>query len=153
MKLPAPRKGHCCPQFSLATHIHTYANTYMGNHAQNLEIFTLSPTGNPTPPKQPAFETCPAGSLCRMAIVRSHSQAGHYCKCSLEKGLGVAIFPTLIICLPAVSVSHGGDNTNHSEMHRPHQTGRGSCTLQQEVLSKTAVSDLPYQSKEMCEPW
>lgn len=42
----------------------------MENHAQNPEIFTLSRTGNPTPPKQPALETYPAGSLCRMAIAK-----------------------------------------------------------------------------------
>lgn len=52
-----------------------------------------------------------------------------------------------------VSASHGGENVNRSEMLRPQQTGRGSCTLQQEVLENTVANDLPYQSKDMYEPY
>lgn len=140
------------PQFSLATHIYTHASTYMRNHAQNPEFFTLSLNGNPTPPKQPALETHPAGSLCRMAIVRSQSRWGITANAVWQESWMLPSSHLDHLPTSRAPVSHGGDSMNRSEMLRAQQTGRGSCTLQREVLEKTVANNLPYQSKDMREP-
>lgn len=148
MKLAAPRTGNCCPYFPPAPHLHTTKHTRGRSMLKphNLSclhhLATLGHQSNP-------HWTYPTGRLCRTAVTRSHSQAGHNCRCSLAGELVLHSSP-LGSSAWQQSVSHKGGDRNCAAAFRPQQTGGGSRTLQWEVFEKQLPVSCPTRA-EMCE--